>query len=113
MKKLFKGGIFAVMLLVQFFAFSQTIPPDATQLENIQITNNTTSTTATKMVVQENNGVLNTMSMMSQDNIFVVKNVLYNPTVNNSLSYTAGLVNALPSFTVADINNVIIENHSK
>jgi len=42
-----------------FLAISQTVPSDATPLENIQITNNALSSTAVNASVQENNGVLN------------------------------------------------------
>lgn len=46
-------------LLATSIGYAQ-VPADATPLENIQITNNVTSTTATKVVVQESTGVLNT-----------------------------------------------------
>jgi hypothetical protein len=49
------------LLLFTIASYGQ-VPPDATPLENVQITNNSTSTTATKVGVQENNGVLNTMA---------------------------------------------------
>jgi hypothetical protein len=47
------------LLLLPFLAISQVVPADASQFENIQLTNNATSATAAKVVVQEANGVLN------------------------------------------------------
>lgn len=48
-----------LLLILPFIAVAQVVPPDATPLENIQVTNNIQSTTASRASVQENNGVLN------------------------------------------------------
>ena len=49
-----------LFLLLLSVAMYGQVPADATPLENIQITNNTQSTTAEKVNVQENDGTINT-----------------------------------------------------
>jgi hypothetical protein len=58
MKKL----LFLLLCTVSMYG---QVPADATPLENIQITNNVTDNSATKVVVQNSNGVLNTIAKSS------------------------------------------------
>lgn len=67
--------ILSLLFLVPLMAISQTVPADATALENIQITNNTTSLTATKVNVQDANGVINTISKSDLVNVVEVNDV--------------------------------------
>ncbi len=60
------------LLLLPFLAISQVVPADASQFENIQMTNNATSATAAKVVVQEANGVLNTIAKSTLQNVIEV-----------------------------------------
>ena len=60
------------LLLLPFLAISQVVPADASQFENIQMTNNATSATAAKVVVQESNGVLNTIAKTDLQNVIEV-----------------------------------------
>ena len=52
-----------LFLLLSTVAMYGQVPADATPLENIQITNNKNSTTATKVNVQEANGAVNTQTI--------------------------------------------------
>jgi hypothetical protein len=54
-----------LLLLLPYLAISQAIPADASQFENIQLTNNVTDNVAVKVTVQNSNGVLNTISKSS------------------------------------------------
>ena len=58
-----------LFLLLLSVAMYGQVPADATPLENIQITNNTQSTTATKVNVQENDGTINTISKSDLVNV--------------------------------------------
>jgi hypothetical protein len=51
-----------LFLLLPFLAISQAVPADASQFENIQLTNNATDNAALKVSVQDANGVLNTIA---------------------------------------------------
>ena len=64
-----------LFLLLSTVAMYGQVPADATPLENIQITNNTQSTTATKVNVQENNGTINTISKSDLVNVVEVNDV--------------------------------------
>ena len=48
-----------LLLLLPFLMVAQTIPSDASQFENLQITNNVVDATSTKVNVQDDNGVVN------------------------------------------------------
>lgn len=64
-----------LFLLLSTIAMYGQVPADATPLENIQITNNTQSTTATKVNVQEANGTINTISKSDLVNVVEVNDV--------------------------------------
>ena len=64
-----------LFLLLSTVAMYGQVPADATPLENIQITNNTQSTTATKVNVQENDGTINTISKSDLVNVVEVNDV--------------------------------------
>lgn len=64
-----------LFLLLSTIAMYGQVPADATPLENIQITNNKTSTTATKVNVQENDGTINTISKSDLVNVVEVNDV--------------------------------------
>ena len=67
--------ILSLLILLPLMAISQIVPADATALENIQITNNTTSLTATKVNVQDANGVINTIPKSDLVNVVEVNDV--------------------------------------
>jgi lysophospholipase L1-like esterase len=69
-----------LLLLLPFLAISQAVPADASQFENIQMTNNATSTTAAKVVVQEANGVLNTIAKSGLIEVLEFSSALALPT---------------------------------
>jgi len=54
-----------LFLLLLSAAMYGQVPADATPLENIQITNNVQDNTATKVTVQDNDGVQNWLPMTS------------------------------------------------
>lgn len=64
-----------LFLLLSTVAMYGQVPADATPLENIQITNNQSSTTATKVNVQENDGTINTISKSDLVNVVEVNDV--------------------------------------
>jgi hypothetical protein len=51
-----------LLLLLPFLAISQVVPADASQFENIQMTNNATDNSAAKVNVQNSLGVINTIA---------------------------------------------------
>jgi hypothetical protein len=84
------------LLLCSVVMYGQ-VPADATPLENIQVTNNTTDNTATKVVVQSASNVLNTIA--KNDLIDVV-------IVNTTAELTAGIGNTSKLYATRD--NTII-----
>ncbi|MGB4984168.1 MAG: hypothetical protein WBO70_00115 [Erysipelotrichaceae bacterium] len=64
-----------LFLLLSTVAMYGQVPADATPLENIQITNNTTDNSATKVNVQSTNGTINTISKSDLVNVVEVNDV--------------------------------------
>lgn len=62
------------LLLLSVTMYGQ-VPADATPLENIQITNNTTDNSATKVNVQSTDGTINTISKSDLVNVIEVNDV--------------------------------------
>ena len=64
-----------LFLLLSTIAMYGQVPADATPLENIQITNNTTDNSATKVNVQSTDGTINTISKSDLVNVVEVNDV--------------------------------------
>ena len=64
-----------LFLLLSTVAMYGQVPADATPLENIQITNNTTDNSATKVNVQSTDGTINTISKSDLVNVVEVNDV--------------------------------------
>ena len=64
-----------LFLLLSTIAMYGQVPADATPLENIQITNNTTDNSATKVNVQSTDGTINTISKADLVNVMEVNDV--------------------------------------
>ncbi len=63
---------YILLLLISSFAIAQTVPPDASSFENLQITNNSLDTIANKVSVQNSSGVQNYINKTDLiDNVFV------------------------------------------
>lgn len=76
-----------LLLFLPLLMIGQTVPSDATSLENIQITNNITDDAALWVSVQDANGVLNKVLKSS------IKDVLeYNSAINLPVTGTTGKV---------------------
>ena len=69
-----------LFLLLSTVAMYGQVPADATPLENIQITNNTTDNSATKVNVQSTDGTINTISKSDLVNVVEVVNYAALPT---------------------------------
>lgn len=95
------------LFLLPLMAISQVVPPDATPLENIQITNNIQSTTATNASVQESNGVLNRIPITALP--ITLTPVNYSIPNNQIISHLAGIDTRLGQIgnTTAGITNRI------
>ena len=76
--------ILSLLILLPLMAISQIVPADATALENLQITNNTTSPTAPFVTVQETNGVMNKINKADLVNVVEVNDVPSLPLVGNA-----------------------------
>lgn len=96
-----------LLLFLPLLAISQTVPPDATPLENIQITNNIQSTTATNASVQEANGVLNRIPINALP--ITLTPVNYSIPNNQIISHLSGIDTRLGQIgnTTAGITNRI------
>jgi len=87
-----------LLLLLPFLMVAQTIPSDASQFENLQLTNNVLDTIALRVAVQTNNGVINynTIANFQKEKGYLSTGLLKNGllTINsepNKYSITAGI----------------------